>query len=282
VEGVGLFRTEVLFLDATTAPTEADQAATYVKTLEALKPHKVVIRTIDAGADKPLAFATMPGEENPALGVRAFRLCRTNPELMDTQLAAIADAAKETGIDPWVMAPMIATVPEAKQFSEMAQKAGIKKIGVMIEVPSAALKAEKILSVVDFVSIGTNDLGQYTMATDRLAGSLADLLSIWQPAVLQLVNNVGQAGVKLGKPVGVCGESAGNPLMALALTGMGITSLSMAPASIPVVRYILRNHTFAECQAIAQAALNADSADEAKAAALALVKPEVRTALGLD
>jgi len=282
VEGSGLFRTEVLFLDAQTAPTVDDQAKAYAKAFAALAPRKVVIRTIDAGADKPLAFATMPGEENPALGVRGYRLVRTLPELLDTQLKAIAKAAAETGTEPWVMAPMIATVEEARDFAKEARAAGIKKVGVMIEIPAAAILAKEILNVVDFVSLGTNDLGQYTMATDRLAGNLADLLSVWQPGVLFLVNRTAEAGLATGKPVGVCGESAGDPLMALVLTGMGITSLSMAPASIPAARYALRNHTYAECQAIAQAALGASTAEGARAAALALVKPAVKAALALE
>ena len=281
VEGVGLFRTEVLFLDAQTAPTEKGQAAVYTRALNALGDRKVVVRTIDAGADKPLAFATQPNEENPALGIRAYRLKRIMPELLDTQLKAIAVAAKDSGHEPWVMAPMIATVDEAKAFADEAHAAGIKKAGVMIEIPAAAIKAKEILNNVDFVSIGSNDLAQYTMATDRLAGSLADLLDIWQPATLFLVNKTAEAGKATGKPVGVCGESASDPLMALALTGMGITSLSMAPKAVPAVRYALAHHTFAECQAIAKAALEADTAAEGRAAALALVKPEVREALVL-
>jgi len=282
VQGVGLFRTEVLFLDAQTEPTVADQAKAYARALKALAPRKVVIRTIDAGADKPLAFATMPNEENPALGVRAYRLVRNNPGLLHNQLEAIAEAAIETGTDPWVMAPMIATVEEARDFATACHAVGIKHVGVMIEIPSAAIMAEQILREVDFVSMGTNDLGQYTMATDRLAGNLADLLSIWQPGVLYLVNKTAQAGLTTGKPVGVCGESAGDPLMALVLTGMGVTSLSMAPGSVPAARFALRHHTYAECQAIAKAALGASTADEARQAALALVKPEVKTALALE
>ncbi|MDR2703088.1 MAG: phosphoenolpyruvate--protein phosphotransferase [Cellulomonadaceae bacterium] len=282
VEGVGLFRTEVLFLDAQTAPTEKDQTAVYERTLNALGDRKVVIRTIDAGADKPLAFATQPNEENPALGIRAYRLNRIMPELLDTQLKAIAAAAKQSGHEPWVMAPMIATVTEAKDFAEAAHADGIQKAGVMIEIPSAAIKAKEILEQVDFVSIGSNDLAQYTQAADRLSGDLADLLDMWQPGTLFLVNRTAEAGLATGKPVGVCGESAADPLMALALTGMGITSLSMAPKAVPAVRFALANHTFAECQEIAKAALSADTAAEGRAAALALVKPEVREALVLE
>ena len=281
VEGVGLFRTEVLFLDAQTAPTQAEQTEAYTQVLDDVKPRKVVIRTIDAGADKPLAFATMPGEENPALGVRGYRLVRTAPELLSTQLAAIGAAGKATGTEPWVMAPMIATVGEARDFAATAHEAGVKKVGVMIEVPSAAIQAKEILREVDFVSMGTNDLAQYTMATDRLAGNLADLLNVWQPGVLYLVRRTAKAGLELHKPVGVCGESAGDPLMALVLTGMGVTSLSMAPKSVPAVRFALKHHTYAQCEAIAHAALHARTASEAREAALALVAPEVVSVLAL-
>ncbi len=210
-EGVGLFRTEVLFLDATDAPTQKDQAATYGEVLKAFEGRKVVVRTLDAGADKPLAFATQPDEENPALGVRGYRLGRITPELMSTQLAALVQAQEETGISPWVMAPMIATPSEARAFVQQAKAAGIKTAGVMVEVPSAAVRAEEMLAEVDFVSIGTNDLAQYTMAADRLRGELADLLNMWQPAVLELVARVARAGTKSGIPVGVCGESAADP-----------------------------------------------------------------------
>ncbi|WP_024287297.1 phosphoenolpyruvate--protein phosphotransferase [Cellulomonas sp. KRMCY2] len=282
VQGVGLFRTEVLFLDASTAPTEDDQAAVYARALTALGDRKVVIRTLDAGADKPLSFVTQPGEENPALGVRGYRLIRTAPGLMDAQLAAIARAARQTGEHPWVMAPMIATVDEAAEFASRARAAGIGTVGVMVEVPAVALRAREVLAEVDFVSVGTNDLAQYTMATDRLRGELADLLDIWQPAVLDLVAATAAAGLDLGKPVGVCGESAGDPVMALALTGMGITSLSMSPASVPGVRFALRLHTLDQCRQIAAAARAAGSAARARAAALALVDPQARELLALD
>lgn len=282
VAGVGLFRTEVLFLDAQTAPTEDDQAAVYARALTALGGRKVVIRTLDAGADKPLAFVTLPGEENPALGVRGYRLVRAAPELLTTQLAAIARAAELTGTRPWVMAPMIATVAEAAEFAAAARAAGIRTVGVMVEVPAVALRAADVLAEVDFVSLGTNDLAQYTMAADRLRGELVDLLDPWQPAVLDLVEATATAGLRAGKPVGVCGESAADPVMALALAGMGITSLSMSPAAVPGVRFALRSHDLATCRAIAAAALGASSAVEARADALALVAPAVREVLALD
>ncbi len=280
-EGVGLFRTEVLFLDATEAPTQADQAATYGKVFEAFGDRKVVVRTLDAGADKPLAFATQPDEDNPALGVRGYRLGRISPELMETQLAALAQASKETGKNPWVMAPMIATPEEAKEFAAQARSYGIKTVGVMIEIPSAAVRADQIVAEVDFVSLGTNDLAQYTMAADRLRGELADLLSPWQPAVLDLVNMVATAGTKSGTPVGVCGESAADPLMALVLTGFGISSLSMSPAAIATARYVLSQHTLDWCRALAAAALEAHSADEAREAVVSRMDQKVRALLAL-
>lgn len=280
VEGVGLFRTEVLFLERATAPTVEDQAATYTRALGALGGRKVVVRTLDAGADKPLAFATAADEENPALGVRGYRLVRTHPELMSTQLAALAAAQEATGVAPWVMAPMIATPAEARDFAQAARAAGVRTVGVMVEIPAAALRAEQILAEVDFVSLGTNDLAQYTMATDRLRGELADLISAWQPAVIELVASTARAGKATGKPVGVCGESASDPLMALVLVGLGITSLSMSAGAVPAVRYAVRHHTLATCEQMAQAALAAGSAQEAHAAVLALTDPTVRTALG--
>ncbi|MBO0920582.1 phosphoenolpyruvate--protein phosphotransferase [Cellulomonas sp. zg-ZUI222] len=280
-EGVGLFRTEVLFLDRATAPSVEEQAETYAAVLRAADGRKVVVRTLDAGADKPLAFATLPDEENPALGVRGYRLVRAHPELLDTQLAALGRARAATGASPWVMAPMVATPDEARDFATRARAAGVDTVGVMVEVPAAALRAADVLAEVDFVSLGTNDLAQYAMATDRLRGELADLLDMWQPAVLDLVAATARAGRATRKPVGVCGESAGDPLMALVLVGLGVTSLSMAPGALPAVRYALRRHTLLTCEEVADAALAARTAPEARAAALALVDPEVRTTLAL-
>ena len=265
VEGVGLFRTEVLFLGHNSAPTRDAQEPTYRAAISALAPRKVVVRTIDAGADKPLAFANVPNAENPALGVRGYRLVRTEPQLLSEQLAAIgsvvsslAEADRER---VWVMAPMISTAQEARDFASSARHHGIAKVGVMIEVPAAALRAEAILAEVDFVSIGTNDLAQYTMASDRLSGDLTDLLDPWQPAILDLVAATAQAGVRAVKPVGVCGESASDPLMALVLVGLGVTSLSMSPSAVPAVRYTLRHHSRAQCMAVARAALGTESTE---------------------
>ena len=158
----------------------------------------VVVRTLDAGSDKPIAFATHEGEENPALGVRGLRLCFGNPGLMDRQLDGIAAAAESTGTETWVMAPMVATVAEAAEFAEKVRARGLKP-GVMVEIPSAALLAHRMLEVVDFLSIGTNDLTQYTMAADRMATDLAHLTDPWQPAVLQLIAITAEAGKRGGQ-----------------------------------------------------------------------------------
>ena len=269
------------FLGRVTAPDEAEQADVYARVLASLGGRPVVVRTFDAGADKPLAFVTGPGESNPALGVRGYRVVRTAEAVLRTQLAALAAAAERTGTDPWVMAPMVATPGEAAHFVALARAAGLRRVGVMIEIPAAALRARDVLAEVDFVSIGTNDLAQYTMAADRGLTGLADLLDPWQPAVLDLVAITAQAAAAAGKPVGVCGESAADPLLALVLTGLGVTSLSMAPAAVPPVRYALAHHTREACVAMAAAAQAARTASDARAAALELTDPEVRQALAL-
>ncbi|MDR1430766.1 MAG: phosphoenolpyruvate--protein phosphotransferase [Propionibacteriaceae bacterium] len=273
VGGSGLFRTEFLFLDRETAPTLEEQAGIYRQVFEAFGQRRVVVRTLDAGADKPLRFADLGPEENPALGRRGLRLAMERPDLLDTQLRALNLAREATGADVWVMAPMVSTAAEAAWFADRARSAGLPKAGVMIEVPSAAIRARQILAEVDFASLGTNDLSQYTFAADRMQGGLATLLSPWQGALLDLVASAAEAGSQLGKSVGVCGEAAGDPLAALALVGLGVTSLSMALGKVPGVRTALSLHTFQQCRELAQAARSADSAETARAAALALADP---------
>ena len=266
VEGVGLFRTELCFLDRKEEPTVEEQADIYAEVLAAFSDvGYVVVRTLDAGSDKPVAFATHTGEENPALGVRGLRLSFDNPGLMERQLDAIALAAKQTGTEAWVMAPMVATVAEASDFANEVRNRGLKA-GVMVEVPSAALLAYRMLEVVDFLSIGTNDLTQYTMAADRMATDLAHLTDPWQPAVLQLIAITAEAGRQAGKPVGVCGEAAADPLLACALVGMGITSLSMAAAAVRPVGAQLATATMDACEDAAEAALAASDPMAGRAA----------------
>ncbi|MDN5978264.1 phosphoenolpyruvate--protein phosphotransferase [Acidipropionibacterium jensenii] len=271
-EGVGLFRTEFLFLERQDAPSKAEQADVYAQVLSTFdEDAKVVFRTLDAGADKPLAFADLGPEDNPALGRRGLRLSQVRTDLMDTQLAALAEAARKTDRMPYVMAPMVATPAEAKWFSSRARKAGLSTVGVMVEVPAAALRSSQVLETVEFASIGTNDLTQYAMAADRLQGELSELLTPWQPAVIQLVKaTCDGAGDRL---IGVCGEAAGDPLLALVLVGVGIRSLSMAAGKIQAVKAALAMHTTAQCEVMAQAALAAPSPELAKAAALKLADP---------
>lgn len=279
-QGVGLLRTEFLFQGRQTAPTHAEQVAAYAEAFAPYARRTVIVRTLDVGADKPLAYLDMGDEENPALGVRGLRLARRDPAFLTEQLAAIAEAAAASEAEVGVMAPMVATAYEAESFARTAREHGITRVGVMIEVPAAALCAPQILAHVDFASLGTNDLAQYTMATDRLAGELADLLDPWQPAVLQLIAASAAAGVAAGKPVGVCGEAASDPLLGLVLAGLGITSLSMAPASLADVRGTLAAHTLAQCRELAAVALAAPSAPDARAAVGRLAREQAAAPVG--
>lgn len=270
-EGVGLFRTELCFLDRDSEPSIEEQADIYAEVLEAFSGLTVVIRTLDAGSDKPLKFVGRPSaaaEANPALGVRGIRSVESNPGLLDRQLRAIAAAARRTGAEPWVMAPMVATAEEAEHFAAQARSHGLT-VGVMIEVPAAALSAPRILEHVDFVSVGTNDLAQYTMAADRMSADLATLADPWQPAVLALVAMAARAGAAAGKPVGVCGEAAADPLLACVLTGLGVTSLSAAAAAIPGVGAKLAQVTLQQCRDAAEAVLGSVTAAQARSTALA-------------
>ena len=267
VEGVGLFRTELCFLDRDSEPTVDEQAAIYAEVLEAFAGQKVVIRTLDAGSDKPLKFVTNPEEANPALGVRGFRIVAIDADLVARQLDAIAAAAQRTGNAPWVMAPMIATADEARQFAELARERDLHP-GVMIEVPAAALLADRILEHVEFLSIGTNDLAQYTMAADRMSADLATLTDPWQPGVIALVAQTARAGAAVGKPVGVCGEAAADPLLACVLTGLGVTSLSAAASAVTPVGAKLASVTLQQCRDAAEAVLETAGPAEARTAAM--------------
>ncbi len=263
VEGFGLYRTELSFLDRSSEPTVDEQAEIYRAVLDAAGTHKVVVRTLDAGSDKPLAYADMGTEPNPALGVRGLRIATERPELLDHQLDAIAAAAARSSADVWVMAPMVAVVSEAVDVAARIRQRGLTA-GVMIETPSAALHADRLLQHVDFVSIGTNDLSQYTFAADRMAASLSHLTDPWQPALLTLVASVADAGQRAGKPVGVCGEAAADPMLACVLVGLGVTSLSCAASAVRSVGAMLATVTLEQCQAAAQAALDADDPTEGR------------------
>jgi len=263
-DGVGLLRTELLYLDRQTPPTLDEQRDIYIKAFTPFAGKKVVIRTLDAGADKPMAFITFADEPNPALGVRGYRTIAINKELLTTQLQAIADAIKVTEADVWVMAPMITLPEEAESFVALAKSMGIKTAGVMIEVPSAVLLADEITSVSNFVSIGTNDLGQYLHAADRESAALAHFNDPWQPALLNAVHRVATSGSANNCPVGVCGEAASDPTLAAVLVGLGVTSLSCNVSTIEDVAIAMTNLSHLEMREAASAALRARNAKDAK------------------
>nr|WP_128992241.1 phosphoenolpyruvate--protein phosphotransferase [Corynebacterium ulcerans] len=275
-EGIGLFRTEMCFLTATEEPSVEEQAEVYKKVLEQFPDSKVVVRSLDAGSDKPVAFASMADEMNPALGVRGLRVARANEALLTRQLDAIAKAAADLGRDEhsptWVMAPMVATAREAKWFAGLCADRGLVA-GAMIEVPAASLMADKLMPHLDFVSIGTNDLTQYTMAADRMSPQLAYLTDPWQPAVLRLIAHTCKEGARFDTAVGVCGEAAADPLLACVLTGLGVNSLSAASTAIAGVGAQLAAVDMETCKKAAEAALDAEGAKEARAAVRAIIQP---------
>jgi phosphoenolpyruvate-protein phosphotransferase (PTS system enzyme I) len=250
-EGVGLFRTEFLFLNRADRPGVDEQAAIYTRVLELFGDRPVTVRTLDAGSDKPIAFLPLPREDNPALGVRGYRVSALDPSHLVDQLTALARAQRATGARVRVMAPMVSTAEEAAAFAETARAAGLDEVGVMIEVPAAALRAADLLE----------------------AAGLGDLLDPWQPALLDLVAAVTSAARAAGKPVGVCGEAASDPLLAAVLAGLGVTTLSMAPPALQAVRNHLAGLALPQCQEIAAAARAATNATSARQAALDLTRP---------
>lgn len=277
-EGVGLLRTELTFLSAATEPTEAQQRAGYAATMAPLRGKPITVRTLDAGADKPVPFLAVAPEVNPALGVRGQRLfdevgaSADRAGVLDRQLAAVVGGAADAGVELKVMAPMISTADEAARFVARARAAGAEQVGVMIEVPAAVLNAPELLAEVDFVSVGTNDLTQYVFAADRQSGPLAGFNDPWQPAVLRLLDQLCRAASVTGTPVGVCGEAAADPALAVVLVGLGVTSLSAAASALPAVAARVASVDLATAQRAARAALAARD--------VAAVRAAVRDALG--
>ncbi|MCD2192486.1 phosphoenolpyruvate--protein phosphotransferase [Actinomycetospora endophytica] len=281
-EGVGLLRTELTFLSAATEPTEADQRAGYAATMAPLRGTPVTVRTLDAGADKPVPFLAVAPEVNPALGVRGQRLfdeaagdaaersstigSADRAGVLDRQLAAVVGGAADAGVELKVMAPMISTADEAARFVARARAAGAEQVGVMIEVPAAVLNAPELLAEVDFVSVGTNDLTQYVFAADRQSGPLAGFNDPWQPAVLRLLDQLCRAAAITGTPVGVCGEAAADPALAVVLVGLGVTSLSAAASALPAVAARVASVDVATAQRAARAAVSSRDVASARAA----------------
>ena len=275
-EGVGLFRTEFCFLDRSEAPGTDEQVKVYREVFEAFSGSKVVIRVLDAGADKPLPFLGLGDEANPALGVRGLRALQANPALLHQQLDAIATAAHGSGAHVWVMAPMVADLPDTQWFCEQAQGLDIEEVGIMIEIPTAALEADHLLTVATFASIGTNDLTQYALAADRQAGTLGRYQDPWHPGVLRLVAAATAGAQANGRPIGVCGEAAGDPLLGCVLVGLGVSSLSMAASLLGEVDQALSGTELERCQQMGVAALAATDARQARDAALALTRLDAR------
>jgi phosphoenolpyruvate-protein phosphotransferase/dihydroxyacetone kinase phosphotransfer subunit len=275
-EGVGLLRTEFLFLDEPTLPSEEEQAAGLAAIAGALGGRPLIVRTLDAGADKPLPALPMDPEDNPFLGLRGIRLSLHRPDLLATQLRAILRVAADHPVK--VMFPMVATPAELEAALAIMREAraatGLDapvETGIMVEVPAAALLSERLGRHVDFFSIGTNDLTQYTMAAERGNARVAALLAGPQPSVLRLVRETVRGAEANGRWVGVCGELAGDPPAAVLLAGLGVRELSMAPPLVPEVKAALRSVDLADARATAERALEAEHAEEARRLAAALL-----------
>jgi phosphoenolpyruvate-protein phosphotransferase len=277
-EGVGLFRTEYLFLRRQAAPTESEQVAEYRRAMAAFGPERpVVIRMADIGGDKSIPYLGRPEEPNPFLGVRAIRLAHGSRELLLTQLRAIWIAAGLAGVTPPAMAPMVATIADARLLLELRDEAraavaatgapcpGRMVTGVMIEVPSAAILAPELARLVDFFSIGTNDLTQYVLAADRGNPSMAGLQDALHPAVLRTIATVVAGADAAGIPVAACGELAGDPAGALVLVGLGVDQLSAEPRSLDGIRAALAGVTGEELRALAARSLAATDAETVRA-----------------
>ncbi len=272
--GVGLFRTEFLFLERSTPPSEDEQTEAYGQVVAAFAPHPVTIRLLDVGGDKPIPYLPIKTEANPFLGVRALRLADRQPEIFVTQLRACYRAAVTRPVK--VMAPMVADARDVATLRRLADRAkselaadgrpiGVVELGVMLEIPSAILTADSYAREIAFVSLGTNDLLQYTLAADRGNPALERYRDSLHPALLQLVRLAVQAADRSGISLSVCGEMAGDPEAALALVGLGVRQLSMSPASIPSVRRAIRGATKSDLERVAVSSLGDASADDVRA-----------------
>ncbi len=271
-EGVGLYRTEFLFLNRETLPDEEEQFENYRIVAERSAPHSVIIRTLDIGGDKVATSLDLPKEDNPFLGCRAIRFCLERPEIFKTQLRAILRASAHGHIR--LMYPMISGLAEFRQASAILEecKAGLRsegksfdeslEVGVMIEVPSAALAADLLAREVKFFSIGTNDLIQYTIAVDRVNDRIAHLYKPTHPAILRLIKMVVDAARANNIWTGVCGEMAGDIVLAPLLLGLGIDELSTSPTLVPRVKKAVQSVSLIDCQILAEQALQSQTSSD--------------------
>ncbi|WP_416674257.1 phosphoenolpyruvate--protein phosphotransferase [Egbenema bharatensis] len=268
-EGIGLLRTEFLFLQRSAPPSEEEQFAAYSQMTQALNGLPLILRTLDIGGDKEIPYLNLPAEENPFLGIRGIRLCLVQPDLFKTQLRAIFRAAQTGPIK--IMFPMIATLEDFHTAYKLAESvrqevgADPVEIGMMVEVPSAVVMADEFAKIVDFFSIGTNDLTQYVLAMDRGHPILAKQADGLHPAVLRMIHQTVQAAQSAGKWVGVCGGIAGDPKGAAILAGLGVTELSVSIPSVAAVKAKIRGMSFAETQGLAKRALACRTAQEVRA-----------------
>ncbi len=269
-EGVGLLRSEFLYLERATAPTEDEQTAIYDGISAALDGRPMIIRTLDVGGDKPLPYMPLPREENPFLGVRGVRIALDRPEILRTQIRAILRVAKTRRLG--IMFPMVSTLDEIRSIKGVLEEEREKlgrgdpiEVGIMVEVPSTAVMAEQFAKEVDFFSIGTNDLTQYTLAMDRGHPALASKADAMNPAVLQLIAQTVAGAHAHGKWVGVCGGIAGDLQAVPILVGLGVDELSVSVPSVPAVKAEVRSRTIDECKALAQQALAQDTAADVRA-----------------
>ena len=285
-QGVGLFRTEFLFLERMSPPSEDEQCAAYERAIRAFAPHQVTIRLLDVGGDKPIPYLPIAAESNPFLGVRALRLASTEPDLFVTQLRACYRAAAAGPVK--VMAPMVADASDVDLLLALAERArrelegehramGEVGLGVMLEIPSAILVADSYSGRIAFASLGTNDLAQYTLAVDRGNAALERYRDALHPAVLRLIGQAADAAARAGIELSVCGEMAGDPAAALALVGLGLRSLSMAATGLPAVRRAIRVNDATALEGAVRAALDDASAQAVRARFEALL-PEASTA----
>ena len=274
-DGIGLLRTEFLYMESEYFPTEAEQEKAYRKMAEAVNPGDyVIIRTLDIGADKKLSYFDMPDEENPALGLRAVRLCLKRKDIFKTQLRAILRASIAGNIK--VMYPMISGVEELNEANRVLEevkkeleKEGIPynnamEVGIMIEVPSAAILADILIEKVDFFSIGTNDLTQYILAADRLSEEVSYIYDNFHPAVLRMINNIAEVAIRAGKKVSVCGEMGGDTTAVIAFLSFGIKDLSMLSSLIPKVKKLLTTVDMEKLKDIKEKLLKCKKTSEVK------------------
>ncbi len=268
-EGIGLLRTELIFMAHPQAPDEATQEAEYRRVLDGLGGRPLVVRTLDVGGDKPLPYWPIAQEENPFLGVRGIRLTLQRPQIMEAQLRALLRSADSRPLR--IMFPMVGSVDEWRAARDMTERLRLEipvadlQLGIMIEVPSAALLAPVLAKEVDFFSVGTNDLTQYTLAIDRGHPTLSAQADGLHPAVLQLIDITVRAAHAHGKWVGVCGELAADPLAVPVLIGLGVDELSVSARSIPEVKARVREFSLSEAQGLAQKALAVGSPAEVRA-----------------